>query len=310
MKIPRRKFISSGLIGLGGLILGARSYAQSLPEIKTFDPWEIVPLGKTGIKVSRVGLGTGMNGFNQQSNQTRLGADKFRELIRGCYDRGVRLFDTADLYGSHPYLIPALSGIKRENYVIVSKIWYNRGGIPIPENERPDADKMVQRFLKELGTDYIDLVLLHCMTDENWPTKFEKQLKLLEDLKQKGLIRAHGVSCHSLEALKTAASEPWVDSVHARINPYGESMDGDPDVVVPVLQRFHQAGKGVVGMKIIGAGKFRTSDLKRNNSIDFTLNLGCVDTMIVGFEKLEEVDDFAIRVQNTPRRNPTPLPKA
>ena len=62
-----------------------------------FDPYEMVPLGKTGLKVSRVGIGTGMRGWQRKSNQTRLGKQKLEALLRGCYERGVRLFDMADL---------------------------------------------------------------------------------------------------------------------------------------------------------------------------------------------------------------------
>lgn len=303
MKIPRRTFLNGSLLGLGATFLGCKPQvkAQSA-ETGPFDPGQRVQLGKTGIKLSRVGLGTGMNGFNQQSNQTRLGQEKFTALVRGCYDRGIKWFDAADLYGSHTFLKSALSGLKRDDYVLVSKIWLRRGGIPTPEQERPDADQVIERFLSELGTDHIDLVLLHCMTEADWPSKYEKQLKLMDDMKQKGAIRAHGVSCHSLAALETAASEPWVDSIHTRINPYGESMDDIPEKVVPVLRTAHANGKGIVGMKIIGAGKFSDSDMKRNHSIDFALNLGCVDTMTVGFESLAQVDDFAVRMRNTSSR--------
>ena len=302
MKIPRRTFLNGSLLGLGATVLGYQSEVKAQPvESGTFAPSQIVQLGKTGIKLSRVGLGTGMSGFNRASNQTRLGQEKFTELVRGCYDRGIKWFDAADIYGSHPFLKPALSGVKRDDYTLVSKIWFRKGGIPIPQEERPDADGFIERFLTELGTDHLDLVLLHCMTEADWPTKYEKQMKLMDDLKKKGVIRAHGVSCHSLAALQTAASEPWVDSIHTRINPYGESMDDTPEKVVPVLRTAHDNGKGIVGMKIIGAGKFRDSDMKRDHSIDFALNLGCVDTMVVGFESLAEVDDFAARMRKTAR---------
>lgn len=302
MKIPRRTFLGSSIFGMGGLLLGRRGFAQEVPADNGFEPYEKVPLGKTGLKVSRVGLGTGMRGGNQQSNQTRLGKEKFSELIAGCFERGINFFDMADLYGSHPYVLAALNPVQRDKVVLATKMWLGRAGVQIPQEERLDAEKTVERFLKEIGTDYLDLVLLHCMTDKDWPAKYEKQMAALEQMKKKGVIRAHGVSCHSLEALKTAAAEPWVDSVHARINPYGASMDGDPDVVVPVLEQIHAAGKGVVGMKLIGEGRFRDSELKRNYSVEFVLNLGTVDTMVVGFENLDEVDDFARRVKNAIRR--------
>ena len=209
------------------------------------------------------------------------------------------MFDLADLYGTHPYIIPSLQGIPRDRYAICSKIWFRPGGIP--EAERPDADVVVQRFLKEIGTDYLDLVLLHCVESGAWPDELRKQMDILAKLKEKGVIRAHGVSCHSIPALEAAANEPWVDSVHTRINPYGMSMDGPPDKVVPVLKKLHAAGKGVVGMKIIGEGRLRNDPERRDASARFVLELGCVDVMNVGFEKVEEIDDFAARVRKVPR---------
>jgi aryl-alcohol dehydrogenase-like predicted oxidoreductase len=119
-------------------------------------------------------------------------------------------------------------------------------------------------------------------------------------LKQKGVVRAHGVSCHSLAALEAAAAEPWVDSVHARINPFGMSMDGPPEKVVPVLQKLHAAGKGVVAMKIVGEGRLRNEPAKLDESVRFVLGLGCVDVLNVGCESLAEIDDFAARVRAVP----------
>ncbi len=271
---------------------------ESIPP--RFDPYEPVSLGKTKIKMSRVCMGTGVHGGKRESNQTRMGKEKFQSLIQGAYERGVRVFDMADLYGTHPYLIPALKSVPRQDYVIISKIWWDKGGIP--EAERPDADVVIPRFLKELGTDYIDLVLLHCVRSAKWNDELSKQMSILAKFKEKGVIRGHGVSCHHLDALETAAAEPWVDSVHARINPYGMSMDGPADKVAPVLKKIHDAGKGVVGMKIIGEGKLRDDDEKRHESVRYVLGLGCVDILNVGFEKIEEVDDFASRVRKVERR--------
>jgi len=177
----------------------------------------------------------------------------------------------------------------------VSKVWFMRGGLPEPE--RPDPDVVIPRFLKELQTDHIDLVLLHCVTSANWPQELRRQMDLLSQMKEKGYIRALGVSCHSLDALRAAAREPWVESVHARINPYGMSMDGPPEQVAPVLQEIHAAGKGVVGMKIIGEGRLRNDDERRDASVRYALTLGCVDVLNVGCETIGEVDDLAARVR-------------
>jgi aryl-alcohol dehydrogenase-like predicted oxidoreductase len=250
MKIQRREFLTRTAIGVSGALLAPRLMADIPVVTNPFDPYERVPIGKTRLKFSRIVLGTGMKGGNRQSNHTRLGKEKFEGLLRAANERGVDTFDLADLYGTHPYVIPALKGISRDKFQVITKIWFRDGGIP--EKERPDADVCVERFLKELNTDYIDLLLLHCTVSAKWPEEQRKQMDILAKLKAQGKIRALGVSCHSLEALETAATEPWVDSVHTRINPYGMSMDGPPEKVVPVLQKIHSAGKGVVGMKILG----------------------------------------------------------
>jgi len=295
MNLPRRAFLKQSALAAGGVLIGAQLGATESAAPKTFDPFALVPLGKTDLKFSRVCMGTGMHGGNRQSNQTRKGRPVFQKLLRDAYERGVRTYDLADLYGSHTYLPPALEGIPREKYNLISKIWWNWGGIPEPE--RPAADVVVARFLKELKTDYIDLLLLHCVMAPDWPAQLRSQMDILSKLKAQGKIRALGVSCHSIAALEAAVTEPWVESVHTRINPYGMSMDGPPETVVPVLKQLHAAGKGVVGMKLIGEGRLRNDDARRDESVKFALGLGCVDVLNVGFEKIEEVDDFAARVR-------------
>ncbi len=297
MEMKRREFLAMSIAGMGGVLLGSGPLNAARQKSTKHDPYELVTLGKTKIKASRVGLGTGMRGGRRQSNHTRMGKEKFDALAMGCYERGVRLFDVADLYGTHPFLAGALKNMRREDYVIASKIWFRPGGIPEPE--RPSPDVVVERFLKELKTDYIDLVLFHCVTSNKWPEEMSDQMEILAKLKKKGLVRAHGLSCHSLEALERCAKEPWVDSVHARINPYAVSMDVKTVEEVPkieaVLKAIRRQGKAVIGMKIIGEGRFGKSSEKRDESIKYALESGCVDAMVVGFEKVEEVDDFAVR---------------
>jgi aryl-alcohol dehydrogenase-like predicted oxidoreductase len=298
MKIKRREFIKQSAIGAGGILVGARLGAAENADVKYHDPYAVVPLGKTDLKFTRVCMGTGSHGYQRSSNQTRKGAGAFAKLIRDAYDRGIRTFDTADLYGSHQGVAAGLTGLPRDSYSVISKIWWSGGGIP--DDDRPDADVVVARFLKELKTDHIDLLLLHCVTDSDWPQQLRRQMDILSKLKSQGKIRALGVSCHSLEALQAAATEPWVESVHARINPYGMSMDGSADEVVPVLKKLHAAGKGVIGMKIIGEGRLRNDDKRRDESVKFALGLGCVHILNVGFESVTEMDDFAARVRKVP----------
>lgn len=298
MKIERRTFLKRSALGVGGILVGAQLGMAQDTAPKSFDPFELVPLGKTGLKFSRTCMGTGSHGWQRQSNQTREGRNAFQKLLREAHERGIRTFDLADLYGSHTYLPPAMAGVPRDQYTLVSKIWWNNGGLPEPE--RPAPDVVVARFLRELKTDHIDLLLLHCVTAPDWPEQLRSQMEELSRLKVQGKIRALGVSCHSLAALEAAAGEPWVESVHARINPYGMSMDGLPGTVVPVLKKIHAADKGVVGMKLIGEGRLRHDDARRDASVKFVLGLGCVDILNVGFEKVSEIDDFAARVRKVP----------
>jgi len=291
MKTNRRRFIqSAGLITSSVLLSGPlRAMAVDAPA-KTVSAGDIVPLGNPGLKVSRLSLGTGMKGGQRASNHTRMGQKKFTELVRGAHERGSRFFDLADMYGTHGCFADAMAGVPREEYAFTTKIWWNKGGIPEPE--RPDADIVVKRFLKELGTDHLDLVLLHCVTSAKWTAELSKQMELLAGLKKQGVIRSHGVSCHSLPALQAAAKEPWVDSIHARINPFGARMDGEPAVILDVLKEARRNGKGVVGMKLIGEGSFRDDVDKKRASIRLALTCGCVDVLLVGCETLAELDEI------------------
>jgi aryl-alcohol dehydrogenase-like predicted oxidoreductase len=285
--------------GAGTVMLGKTAIAgTAAPMPASYDPFSTVTLGKTGIKTTLLGMGTGYSGYNRSSNITRAGVAE--SLIRTAYEKGIRYFDCADSYGTHPYTKAALSGIPRENYVLGTKMWITQGGIP--ENEKGFPEVVVDRFRRELDTDYLDLVQLHCMTEGDWTEKYKRHMDELENLKAKRVIRAHGVSVHSFEALEAAAASPWVDVIHVRINPFGENMDKkDASLVVPVVEKFHKAGKGVIGMKLIGGGRLRDDTAKIDESLRFVLGLGTVDLLIVGFEKAEHIDDYIRRIRGVPK---------
>lgn len=281
--------------GAGTVLLGSAAFAHPVAVVSPpADPFMLITLGKTGIKTTLLGMGTGFSGYNRSSNITRAGVAE--PLIKQAYNKGIRFFDCADSYGTHPFTAAALKGIPRESYVLSSKIWVSQGGIPEPE--RPDADILIDRFRKELNTDYLDIVQIHCMTDALWTDKQKKQMDILETLKAKKIIRAHGVSVHSLEAMQAAAESEWVDVIHVRVNPYGESMDKkDPAEVIPVIEKLHKSGKGVIGMKLIGNGKFRNDSEKIDASLKYVLELGTVDMIIVGFELPEQIDNYIGRIE-------------
>jgi len=292
----RREFMTTLTAGAGTVLFGSRAFSfSSSVEEANADPFRIVDLGKSGIKTTMLGMGTGVNGYNRSSAITRAGISVANTLIRNAYDKGIRYFDCADNYGTHPYAKEALKGLPRETYTLGTKIWIGQGGIP--ETDRPDANIVVDRFRKELNTDYIDLVQFHCMTAPDWTTQYKRQMDILEDLKVKKIIRAHGVSVHSLEAMEAAAESQWVDVIHVRINPYGEAMDkNDPALVTPVIEKLHNSGKGVIGMKLVGNGKFKNDSDKIDASLKFVLGLGTVDMIIVGFELPEQIDNYAGRI--------------
>ncbi len=248
-----------------------------------------VTLGKSGIQVSLVGMGTGSHGSGQASNQTRKGVKEFTRVVRHALDRGVTLFDVADQYGSHVYLREALKGVPRDRYVIQTKTH---------ATSFADARSHLERYRLELGVDHIDIVLLHCMTTSDWPAKNRGSMDYLMQAKKDGIIRAHGTSCHGMDPLNTSAKNPFVEIDLARINPEGLSMDdpNKPDVVASRLEEMHNAGKGVIGMKIYGEGKM-TEPERRDASLRYVLGLGTVDAFIIGFESPEQIDDTITRTE-------------
>jgi aryl-alcohol dehydrogenase-like predicted oxidoreductase len=260
----------------------AASPKASLPS----SPTEKRTLGKTGIQCSLIGMGTGSVGSGQASNQTRLGVKEFTKVVRHALDKGVALFDVADQYGSHVYLREALKGVPRESYVIQTKTHATK---------LADAKSHIERYRLELGVDYIDIVLLHCMTKSGWQHDHTGAMEYLRKAKEDKIVRAHGTSCHGMDPLRTSAKEPFVEVDLARINPEGLIMDDKkPDEVASQLEEMHGAGKGVIGMKILGEGRITTPE-RKDASLRFVLGLGSVDAFIIGFETPEQVDDILAR---------------
>ena len=249
-------------------------------------PTDKVALGRSGVSVSLIGMGTGSVGSNQASNQTRLGVKEFTKVVRHALDHGVTFFDVADQYGSHVYLREALRGVPRDSYQIQTKTHATKFA---------DAKSHVERYCLELGVDHIDVLLLHCMTKGGWQADHAGAMDYLRQAKAQGLIRAHGTSCHGMDPLRTSAKESFVEVDLARINPEGLVMDDKkPDEVASQLEEMHGAGKGVIGMKILGEGKI-TDPARKDASLRYVLGLGTVDSFIIGFESTGQVDDILAR---------------
>lgn len=293
--ISRRQFIK-GTAALAGTALLSSCKTGPLAFGRKPTAVDQVTLGKTGLKLSRLGIGTGSKGG---SVQRALGADGFNRLIRYAYDQGITYIDTADSYKTHTMVREAIKGLPREKLFIQSKM----PGVP----EKPR--EVLDRYRTELGVDYIDSLLCHCMVKANWEDGHKRMMEVFEDAKERKIIRAHGVSCHSLPATTKAAELDWVDVNLVRINPQGVHMDTPaetwnavsnlshlPDVLRQV-KVMRKNGHGVIGMKIIGEGDF-TDAQEREKSIRFTMQSGLVDAVVIGFKSSAEIDEAIKRINS------------
>lgn len=282
--MKRREFVRISAAAAGGLTFPSVSgFLTPLRDSKR--AYDVVTLGETGIKASRLAMGTGTHGMGRQSNQTRkLGVKGLSDLLHRGFDEGINFWDSADQYGTHPHLHEALKDISRDKVVILTKTHATTA-----REMKSDLD----RFRKEIGTEYLDIVLLHMMTDADWPKRKEGAMEVLERAREEGIIRAHGVSCHTLRALETAAASDWVQVDLARINPAAVSMDADVPRVVKILEGMHKKGKAVVGMKILGAGRLTN---RVDECLDYVLGLDCVDAFTIGQENVTEMKDLVRRI--------------
>lgn len=282
----RRDFFLRGTVGIAALQnFPHHLFAAAKPKTAV----DRIKLGPRGVEVSRLAMGTGTNGVGGSSNQTKkLGVRGLADLYKFGYDNGVTFWDTADQYGTHPHLKAALAqGMPREKVTIMSKT---------SASTAPQMRADLDRFRRELGTDYLDIVLLHCMLDADWNKKKQGAMEVLSEAREKGIIRTHGTSCHTLEALKTAAAEPWVEVDLARINAAQVAMDADPRIVLGILKEMKAKGKGVIGMKIFGAGRLRS---KPDECLQFTLaQEGILDAFTIGAESQAELGDLIKKIPN------------
>lgn len=263
----------------------SRDASRNLPPLpRRFRADEEIVLGATGIRTSLLAVGTGTRAKDQRSNQTDLGTQGLVDLLLHGYDCGLRFFDAADSYGSHAHVAGALKQIDREKVTVLTKT-YARDAVGM----RADLD----RFRRELGTEYIDILLMHCVREADWTERFRGAMDVLSEAKQQGIIRAHGCSCHSLRALETAAKSPWVEIDLVRLNPIGSHMDARPERVLRVVRQMRAAGKGIVGMKILGQGDMRG---RESEALHYAFSTGALDAFTIGAESIAEQDDLIRRI--------------
>ena len=262
--------------GSGGAVPGAHKTAS-----------DRVLLGSTGIEVSRLAMGSGTFGSGKGSDQTRLGVAEFSSLLVYGYEQGLNFYETADAYGAHPHVAEAIRQVGRQNVVILTKT---------TSETAAGVEADLARFRSELGIDMIDIVLLHLKTSRNWTTQCEGGMEALAKAKQSGAIRAHGVSCHSIDALRLAAETSWVDVDLARVNPAGVVMDAEPATVINVLRDMRttaRGAKGVIGMKILGEGKLAN---QLDMAIKHAVDLDAIDAFTIGFTSRAQLDEVIQKI--------------
>lgn len=246
---------------------------------------DVIELGPAKVRVSRMAIGTGSFGGGRSSNQMRkLGASGVADLWWDGYDHGVFFWDSADSYGSHAAIKAALKKIPREKVTILTK------------SDASTAEKMkadLDRFRQEMGTDYIDIVLLHGRMDPQWDDKAKGAMDVLSEAKEKKLLRTVGISCHSVEALKVAAKSPWLEVCMTRINPAGVRMDAPTDAVLPVLAELKANGKGLIGMKVLGEGQLAD---RVDEALRFAVTKEAVHCFTIGCESRAEFEGNFARI--------------
>ena len=286
----RRDFLKSSL---AATLLAGTGAIPARAGRRSATDW--VTLGKSGVKVTRLALGTGT--FSGRV-QRELGQDGFTRLVRHAYDRGIRFFETAESYSGMPQMLAtALKGIPRDSYELMTK--YSVHGAEDPQVK-------IDRFRKDLNSEYFDILLIHCVRSPRWPEETLSLQDAFSEAKSKKVILAKGASVHGLPALAEFAGNKWLDIAMIRMNHAGVKMDtpdtrdsenlGDVNQVVFETKKVHANGMGVISMKLVGEGRF-TKPEERAAALKFAMSLGAVDTVTLGFKNTQEIDE-AIETMN------------
>jgi 1-deoxyxylulose-5-phosphate synthase len=288
-KITRRRFIQTSAVAVAGTALLSRwTFPSAFAAVTKRTATDQVTLGNTGIKLSRLGVGTGSANGHEQ---TAVGKEAFIKMIHHAYDSGITYIDCAERYQTFPWIADAIKGLPRERLFIQSKV----PGHP------DDVLAAIDHHRKTFNVDYIDSLLIHCMTDEKWTDGYKKVMDGFNEAKEKKWIRAKGVSCHTIGALRSGVASDWTETHLVRINPQGRYMDAaksawGPDVVSDVdpvmdqIKTMHAKGHGVIGMKIFGNGDFK-NPADREKSLRFAMSKPEINAIVIGFTTPEQIDE-------------------
>src|SRR5271154_3898233 len=278
----RREFLKTGLAA------GTLAATGSLPLMAARQTaTDLVTLGRSGVKVTRLAFGTGS--FSGQV-QRDLGQDGFTRLVRYAYDRGIRFFETAESYTDmHTMLGVALKGIPRDSYRIMTKVTTRAGADPLEK---------IDELRKLANTEYFDVLLLHWQHAATWPTDSSRWQDGILEAQSKKAVISHGASVHGLPALRKVPGNKWLDVAMIRVNHKGVRMDAEdfntdglgnvPEVVTHVKQ-VRKEGMGVISMKLVGEGTFNRED--RQAAMKFAFRNAGVDCVTVGYKNTGEIDE-------------------
>ena len=281
-EFTRRELLKTGLAA-GTLALSGASPLSAQPGSAT----DLVTLGRSGVKVTRLGFGTGS--FSGEV-QRALGQDGFTRLVRHAYDRGIRFFETAESYGEmHRMLGIALKGIPRESYQLMSKVT-TRDGV--------DPQGKFDELRRLANTEYFDIMLLHWQHTATWPADTARWQDAILAVESRKVVLSHGASVHGLPALRRVPGNKWLDVAMIRVNHTGKSMDAEdyatqgpgnvPEVVTRVKE-VRRDGTGIIAMKLAGEGTFNRED--RRKAMRFAFRNAGVDCVTVGYKSPGEVDE-------------------
>ncbi len=293
--LNRRQFIQTSAALAGTALLSpwaltnARAAAET-PAIRTAA--DQVTLGKTGLKLSRLGFGCGSN---NGSAQIAAGKDAFTDLIHYAYDRGITFIDTAQAYQTFGLIAGAIKGLPREKLFIQSKV----------DGQPADVLAAIDQHRKTFNTDYVDSLLIHNMTSGQWTDEWQRVRDAFDTARERKWIRAKGVSCHTLPALRASVATDWTEVHLVRVNPQGRYTDAEADAwnasgndIAPVMSEIktmHAKGHGVIGMKIFGNGTF-TDPADREKSIRHAMACREIDAVVIGFKSRQEIDEAIERI--------------
>lgn len=233
-------------------------------------------LGNTGLEVSKIAFGS----LTMGPLQRNMSAEEGAFLIEYAYrEKGINFLDTAELYETYPHVNMALKSIPRDQYHIASKSY---------AYSRETAKRSFESALEALGTDYLDVFMLHEQTDE-WTFRGHFQaVEYFMEMKEKGLLKAFGISTHYISGVEAATKFMQVDVVHPIVNKRGLGIqDGTIAEMEAALMNFKNRGGGIFGMKPLGGGNL----LKEiDESFDFVLRRPYLDSIAFGMQSIDEID--------------------